>query len=161
MTKEAFAGMTKEAFAGMTKEAFAGMTKEAFAGMTRLPDAVLPSYRLPVLKSSLIGQRFCLVGANLRYREFFNLVTDEFGLPNPTVYASRNTTEIAWRAEAVKAFVTRTRPRITREIAASSQRISYFSSDKIRQALGFDFRPIDETIEWVAAEFRRAESRPQ
>ena len=121
-------------------------------GPTGPTDAVWPmGHTLRIVT----GDRYCLVGANLRYRELFNLVTDEFGLPNPMVYASRTMTEFGWRAEAVRAFFTRKRPRLTREIAAASQRISFYSSDKIRQALGFEFRPVEETVEWVADCFKK------
>jgi nucleoside-diphosphate-sugar epimerase len=99
---------------------------------------------------SLLGQRFCLVGANLRYREFFNRMTDEFGTRNPSLYAGKLLTELAWRAEALQAAITRTQPRLTSEAARSSQRIGFFSSGKIRQCLNFEFRPVEETIAWVA-----------
>ncbi len=95
-------------------------------------------------------ERFCLVGANLRYREFFDMVTDEFGKPNPTEYAGKFLTEVAWRGEAVRAAIMRRKPLLTREMAESSQRISYYSSEKIKKALNFEFRPIEETIDWVA-----------
>jgi dihydroflavonol-4-reductase len=103
-------------------------------------------------------ERYCLVGANLRYREFFNLVTDEYGKPNPTVYAGKFLTEFAWRADTLRARLTGRNPLLTRETAASAQRISFYSSEKIKRALGFEFRPIEETIDWVAGWFKKVNS---
>jgi dihydroflavonol-4-reductase len=94
--------------------------------------------------------RYCLVGANLRYREFFNLVTDEYGRPNPITYAGKYMTGIAWRADALRSFFIRRPPLLTRETAESAQRISFYSSEKIKKALDFEFRPIEETLDWVA-----------
>ena len=107
------------------------------------------------LRSS-VSSRYCLVGANLRYREFFNLVTDEFGKPNPTIFADLFLTEIAWRADTLRARLTGRNPVLTRETAAASQRISYYSSAKIQKALNFKFRPIEETIDWVATLYKNS-----
>jgi nucleoside-diphosphate-sugar epimerase len=103
----------------------------------------------------LVGDRFCVVGANLRYREFFNLVTNEYGKRNPHIYARRSMTELAWRADAIRAILTRREPLLTRETAEAAQRISYYSANKIRHALNFEFRPVEETIDWVAGCFKK------
>lgn len=105
-------------------------------------------------------QRYCLVGSNLRYREFFNLVTDEYGKPNPSLYAGKILTGIAWRADTLRARLLGKKPALTRETAASAQRISYFSAEKVKKALGFEFKPIEETIEWVADCWKRDMKQP-
>ena len=114
---------------------------------------------LPFLSSSLFGARYCLVAANLRYREFFNLVTDEFGKPNPSIYAGKFLSALAWRTDTLRARITGGNPLLTRETARSAQRISFYSSDKIRKALGYRFRTIEETVEWVAGCYRKTEDR--
>lgn len=108
-------------------------------------------------RSSVAGhqQRYCLVGANLRYREFFNRVTDEFGKPNPHIYAGKFLAGFAWRADTFLARLAGRPPLLTRETAASAQRISYYSSEKIRKELSFEFRPVEATIEWVAGCYRK------
>jgi dihydroflavonol-4-reductase len=108
------------------------------------------------LGSYLIGERFCVVGKNLRYRDFFNLVTDEYGKPNPHIFAGRLMTGIAWRAERLRSMISGHNPQLTREIAEASQRISYYSSEKIRKILNFDFRPVEDTIEWVSSLYRKS-----
>jgi len=100
-------------------------------------------------------QRFCLVSANLRYRDFFNMVTDEFGKPNPSIYAGRFLSGFAWRADTIRARVAGRNPLLTRETANTAQRISFYSSDKIRKALDYPFRPVEETIDWVAGCYRK------
>jgi nucleoside-diphosphate-sugar epimerase len=104
---------------------------------------------LPIFSSSP-PSRFCVVGYNLRYRDFFNRVTDEYGKPNPAVYAGKFMTSIAWRAEALRSRLAGRPPVLTRETAESSQRISFYSSEKLRTTLGFEFRTPEETIAWVA-----------
>jgi len=46
-------------------------------------------------------------------------------------------------------------PLLTRETAESARRISFYSSKKIRGTLSFEFRPIEETVDWVAACYRK------
>lgn len=122
-----------------------------------------PSPDLNVLPSSSTvfsssgQQRYCLVGANLRYRDFFNLVTDEFGKPNPDIYAGKFLSGFAWRTDTIRARIAGHNPLLTRETANTAQRISFYSSDKIRKALDYQFRPVEETIEWVASCFKKTE----
>jgi dihydroflavonol-4-reductase len=101
--------------------------------------------------ASFMGERFCLVGANLRYREFFNLVTDELGIRNPSIYAGKFMTEAAWRMEYIRALLTGRPAVLTRETAEASQRISYYRSDRIRNTLDFVFRPVEETVGWIVS----------
>ncbi|MDD5509105.1 MAG: NAD-dependent epimerase/dehydratase family protein [Bacteroidales bacterium] len=104
---------------------------------------------------NLFGQRYCLVGANLRFRDFFDKVTDEFGKPNPSIYAGRLLSGLAWRADTLRARLTGRYPLLTRDTAESAQRISFYSSRKIQEALDFRFRPIEETIDWVCSAYKR------
>ncbi|TSA33221.1 MAG: NAD-dependent epimerase/dehydratase family protein [Porphyromonadaceae bacterium] len=121
----------------------------------------LSSSGLKVLQSSSTvfqsfnQQRYCLVGANLRYRDFFNLATDEFGKPNPPIYAGKFLSGLVWRADTLRARITGRYPLLTRETAEAAQHISFYSADKIRKALDYRFRPVEETIEWVTACYRR------
>ena len=100
--------------------------------------------------------RYCVVGANVRYREFFNMVTDEYGKPNPTIFAGRFMTQVAWRADTLRARLAGRNPVLTRETAEASQRISYYSSAKICTTLNFQFRPIEETIDWIATLYKNS-----
>ncbi|MDD4646090.1 MAG: NAD-dependent epimerase/dehydratase family protein, partial [Bacteroidales bacterium] len=108
-----------------------------------------------LLDSAVSGQRFCVVGANLRFREFFNQVTDEYGKPNPSIYAGKFLSGLAWRADTFHARLTGRNPLLTRETAESAQRISFYSSVKIQNKLGYRFRPVSETIRWVAGCYRK------
>jgi nucleoside-diphosphate-sugar epimerase len=100
--------------------------------------------------------RYCVVGANVRYREFFNMVTDEYGKPNPTIFAGKFMTQLAWRADTIRARLVGRNPVLTRETAEASQRISYYSSAKICTTLNFQFRPIEETIDWIATLYKNS-----
>jgi nucleoside-diphosphate-sugar epimerase len=99
--------------------------------------------------STMINQRFCVVGTNLFYREFFNLASAAFNKPRPSIYAGKFLSGLAWRLDTLRARLTRTYPLITRETAESAQRISFYDAIRIKKALGFEFRSIEETVGWV------------
>ncbi len=97
------------------------------------------------------GERFCLVGTNISFRDFFNLVADELRIKRPSIRAGKFLSGLAWRIETIKARLTGTFPLITRETAESANRFSFYSSEKIKQTLNFKFTPINETIKWVCS----------
>jgi len=110
---------------------------------------------------SLTGQRYCLVGANLRYKEFFDLVTNEFGKPNPHIYAGKFLSGLAWRADTLRARLAGRYPLLTRETAESAQRISFYSSQKIQHELGFSFRKVEDTLDWICSLYKNKRLRPE
>lgn len=132
----------------------AGIIIEIIDQISSVGYPVLKSSVLPVLQSSN-QQRFCLIGANLRYRDFFNRVTDEFGKPNPSVYAGSVLSGLAWRADTFLSWIAGRNPLLTRETAGTAHRISFYSSEKVRKTLGYQFRQIEETIDWVAGCYRK------
>ena len=102
----------------------------------------------------LSGNRYCLVGANLLYRDFFNRVTDAFGKPNPSIYAGRFLSGLAWRMDTLRARLTGRNPLLTRETAESAQRISFYDGTKIQEALDFRYRTIEETVGWICGIYK-------
>jgi len=60
-------------------------------------------------------RRFCLVGANLYFEDFFNMVADELGVKRPTIKAGKFLSGLAWRIGTLKARITGTYPLITNE----------------------------------------------
>ena len=94
--------------------------------------------------------RYCLVGTNMYFRDFFNMVADELGVKRPSIRAGKFLSGLAWRMGTLKARLTGTFPLITRETAESANRIGFFSSKKIEDEQHFKFRSIKETITWVS-----------
>jgi len=100
-------------------------------------------------EANLNANRYCLVGANLYFRDFFNMVADELKVKRPSIKAGKLLSGLAWRVSTIKSRITKSYPLITRETAESANRISFFSSEKIEKELNFKFKAIDETIKWI------------
>jgi nucleoside-diphosphate-sugar epimerase len=99
-----------------------------------------------LMESDISGQRYLTIGENLSFKDMFGLIARSMDLSAPSKYASKNLTGIAWRLEKVRSLLTGTSPRITIETARASHRVSRYSSQKIKKALNFEFKPVEAAV---------------
>ena len=99
-----------------------------------------------LMKSSIVNQRFILSSENLSYQELFTKIMRAFGKKPPNIKANLWMLEIAWRVEKLKSLLFNSKPLITKETVNTSQNKYFYSSDKIKQQLDFNFIPIDQSI---------------
>lgn len=99
-----------------------------------------------LMEQNFFGQRFIVSAANLSYRELFSLMAKYLQKPAPSIHVPPFLTSVAWRVEAVRSFLTRSKPEVTREMATTTSQIYSYSNKKIKQTLGFSFIPIEESI---------------
>ncbi|MCX6276638.1 MAG: NAD-dependent epimerase/dehydratase family protein [Bacteroidetes bacterium] len=101
------------------------------------------------------GKRFICSAENLSYQELFILMAKHLGKPAPFFNVPPAMTSIAWRVEAVRAFLTGSKPEVTREMATTTAQVYTYSTEKLRNALGFQFQPVEEIIREVCEVYRR------
>lgn len=101
---------------------------------------------IQLMESDIAAERFILTGATLPYRDLFSMMANEFGRPAPRWKINLLMTEIAWRIEGVRAVIANRKPLITKETARTSRVKFYYSNEKIKRVLGFEFTPFEETI---------------
>ncbi len=99
------------------------------------------------------GERFICSAANLSYQDFFGLIAKHMGKPAPSVNVPPAMTSVAWRVEAVRAFLTGSKPEVTREMATTTSQVYTYSSEKLCRTLDFEFRPAEESIREVCTFF--------
>jgi dihydroflavonol-4-reductase len=99
-----------------------------------------------LMENRCFGERFIASAANLSYLEFFTMVAKHMNKPAPSVVVPPFLTGLAWRVEAVRSAVTRSKPEITREMAVTTSQVYIYSNKKIMDRLGFDFRDPDLSI---------------
>jgi len=105
---------------------------------------------IQLLFSDIKNERFIINGANLKYQDCFNRIALALGKKKATIRVTPFLKEIVWRVEALKSFITRKSPLITRETANNAMTESSFSASKIKSALSFQFTEIDVTIKKYA-----------
>ncbi len=99
--------------------------------------------------SDITGERFILNAGQLSYKLFFDTIASNMQKKSPSVKVPPAVAAIIWRAEWLRSMLTGARPLITKETAQVSAKSHFFSNEKVRQALNFEFRPLPETIAWV------------
>ena len=130
------------------KYATPGMT-----GYVGIQDVVAAMTQL--MASGLSGERYILSASDHTYAEVLEIIAAAMGKPRKMKLLTPSTLRALARFDAVKGFFTGKRS-LTSEQAKAAFRQSMFSSDKVREALGFEFTPVKEVIERVAGYYRAA-----
>ena len=99
-----------------------------------------------LMERECFGERFVVSAANVSYLDYFSLIAKSLNKPAPTIIVPPFLTGIAWRLDAVRSAISRTKPEITREMAVTASQVYLYSSDKVRKKLGFEFRSMEDTI---------------
>ncbi len=101
---------------------------------------------IALMESDLNGERYLLNAANLPFRTFFDMLHRQFRKPDARISVGPALAEFAWRVEKLRAALGQRQPVITRETARAANYSYTFSSEKIRNALGFQFTPIENSV---------------
>jgi dihydroflavonol-4-reductase len=99
-----------------------------------------------LMESNISGERFILTSENLPFRNVFNLIADNLNKKRPSLRVTRLMGEIAWRLNMIYSIITGKPPLITKETARSGQKRIFFSSEKIRKQLDFEFIPVEQSV---------------
>lgn len=110
---------------------------------------------IQLMSSSISEDRFLLIGENLSFKSLLQQVNSAFGNSKETKLASPFMTGIGRRLEALRCYITGTRPRITKETAKSANQTNEFSNQKIKSLLNHEFIPIKESIGFAARFFKK------
>jgi len=108
---------------------------------------------ITLMASDIKNERFILIGENLSFKTFFEIVAKHLNKDAPNIKASKLLTEIAWRAMAFTGYITGKKPLITKETSRAGQNIVAWSNEKIKQALDFEFTSVDSAVENAAGFF--------
>jgi len=100
-----------------------------------------------LMENDIVNERFILNGDNCSFEFIFKTIAKHLGIEGPTKYASKKMTSIAWRLIYLKKIFLFKQSGFTKENAQSSHNIKYYSNLKIKEALGFEFIPIEKSIE--------------
>jgi nucleoside-diphosphate-sugar epimerase len=108
-----------------------------------------------LMESPIEGERFVVAAENWSYQNFFSEVAQALGVPAPSIAVKPWLSAIAWRVEAIKAFFTDKNPLITKETAMAALSENYYQNQKVKEALGFSFKPLKESIQEIATFYRK------
>ncbi|RZK43820.1 MAG: NAD-dependent epimerase/dehydratase family protein [Pedobacter sp.] len=102
-----------------------------------------------LMNKEVSAQRYTLSAENLNYKTFFEEIARGFNITPPAKEAKPWMLGIAWRALKFISIFTRKAPSLTRDAARSSFNLSYYSNEKVKSELNFNFKPLKESIHEV------------
>ena len=99
-----------------------------------------------LMDKELFAQRFILISENISVKDFFETAAKELGKKAPYIKVNKLLAEIAWRVMALKKILTGKQANITKETARASLNQYFYNNQKVKNAIQFDFKPVNQTI---------------
>jgi nucleoside-diphosphate-sugar epimerase len=110
-----------------------------------------------LLESNITHERFILSAENRNFQWLLNTIADGFEKKRPDKEASAFLSNIAWRLEKIKSFLTNHKPLLTKESAKIARSTTYWENSKLLKALpGFSFTPLENTISKACRNYENA-----
>lgn len=104
---------------------------------------------ITLLFSEIKNERYILSAGHVTYRELFTKIALAFGKQPPTKAVSSFMAETIWRVEAVRSWLTGSKPLITKETAKTARTKLIYDGQKIKHAIGFTYKTLDESVQRV------------
>ena len=104
---------------------------------------------------SAFAQRYLLSAHNLTHHQLLNLMADRLKVRRPWIKYSRTLLYIAAAIENVFSLITFRRPQLSRAMARSVTSRSAYSSQKLKNTTGFEYRSLEDTLDYLVCEFRK------
>jgi len=109
---------------------------------------------IQLVKSDIKNERYILVSENLSFKDFFTKTANYLGVKPPQKEAKPWLLNIAWRLDWLKHKLTRKRRVVSKQTANSAVTTTIYSNNKIKDAIGFEFLPMDKSIETTTSLFK-------
>ncbi len=106
-----------------------------------------------LMESDVINQRYILNAENISYEKLLNTIAQHLNVKPPSIKATKFLSEMAWRLEKVRSFITRSTSIITRETARTALSKYLYSNVKISKQFDFTFIPVEQSIKDTAVLF--------
>jgi len=126
---------------------------EGITGFVGVTDVVKSMINL--IESDVKNQGFIVVSENISFKELFTEIAKNLHKKPPTIKISKITTSLLSKLDATSSFITGKKRMITKDSAKSLHRKTYYSSEKIKHSIGFEFTPINAVIKEVCASYKK------
>jgi len=99
-----------------------------------------------LMDSDIHSERFILVGENNSNQEILNWMATGFKKPKPFIRVGRRLITVIGFFSEISGKIFKYTPLLDRSMGVSATNRSYYSSQKIKDALGYQFNPISKCI---------------
>ena len=108
---------------------------------------------IQLMDSNIKNERFILASENLSFNDFQTRVAKVLNVKPAQKEANKLILEIGWRLDWLNHKLRGKRRRLTKQLVQSLQGKRYYENTKIKEALNFEFIPIDDSIKKVSEFF--------
>ena len=108
-----------------------------------------------LLNSKIKNERFVLSADSMPFGVFFTKVARAFGKKEPQKVVKPWMLKIAVPLEFIRSRIMGNEAMITKDTAILSKTKYHFKNDKVREKLNFEFRKVDESINWTVQELKQ------
>ena len=116
-------------------------------------DVVSIMYQL--MDSPLKNENYIVISECLSFKDFQSKVANALGVSPATKEAKPWLLQLAWRLDWLNFKLMRKRRRLSKQMAKSATSITKYDNSKIKNALNFDFKTIDQSVEAIARLFKK------
>jgi nucleoside-diphosphate-sugar epimerase len=106
-----------------------------------------------LMNSSIKNERFILASENLSFYDFQLSVARALKVEPAKKEASKIILELGWRLDWLNHKIRGKRRRLSKQMAKTVRSKRYFDNSKIKEALNFEFTPIEDSIQKVSRYF--------
>lgn len=123
-------------------------------GVTGLVDVKdVAKSMVTLMNSDIHSERFTISAENYGYQQFLTAIAKGFGKKAPTIEAKKWMLSLAWRAAKLGSWLSGKPTGLTRDSARSSLNQSFYNNDKIKNTIGIEFKPLQQSIAEVCTSF--------
>lgn len=108
---------------------------------------------IALMESDISNERFILNGENWSYQQFFTRTATALGKKIPTKKLADWQINTLARLDWLRSKLFNSNPILTQETARTVQSTFYYSNEKIKKALNFEFMPIEDCVQETAKVF--------
>lgn len=104
---------------------------------------------IALMNSNISGERYILNSENISNRNLLQRIAKLLGKKEPSIEAKPFMLGIAWRVAKVIALIKNSRPVLTADSTRASAAKLAFKNNKIIEAIGYTFKPLDQTLQEI------------
>jgi nucleoside-diphosphate-sugar epimerase len=109
---------------------------------------------IQLMKSSINGERYTLVGENISTKALLDFIAEELKVKTPSIEATKLMTSIAWRMDWLISKLLNRKRRLTQSIAHSSHSETSFETSKIESELNIIFQKKETYLKTILQEHK-------
>ncbi|MEZ4842018.1 MAG: NAD-dependent epimerase/dehydratase family protein [Flavobacteriaceae bacterium] len=125
---------------------------EGITGFVGVEDVV--KIMILLMESHIINERYILISENTSFKNVLFTIADLLDKKRPNIKITKTMSAIFWRIEWFLKLFGRT-PLLTKQSASSAHNTYYFSNEKVKKELNYEFRPIKKVLEKICDDFKK------